>query len=119
MHPTTITYHQVARNLEIAFDDGQHYQIPAELLRIYSPSAEVRGHSPSQAVLQTGKRAVGISAIEAAGNYAIRIVFDDGHGSGLYTWEYLQRLGQEQAALWQQYDAQLQAAGVQRDAPMP
>ncbi len=119
MHPTSITYHQLARQLEVAFDDGVHYQLPAELLRIYSPSAEVRGHSPDQAVLQTGKREVSINEIEPAGNYAIRIVFSDGHGSGLYTWEYLQRLGQEQAALWQQYDEQLQAAGVQRDAPMP
>ena len=117
--PQALTVHAKSKLLEISFSDGASFQIPFELLRVYSPSAEVRGHSPSQAVLQTGKRAVGISAIEAAGNYAIRIVFDDGHGSGLYTWEYLQRLGQEQAALWQQYDAQLQAAGVQRDAPMP
>ena len=117
--PTALTLHQRSRTLEVGFSDGQVFQIPFELMRVCSPSAEVQGHGPGQAVLQTGKRAVGISAIEAAGNYAIRIVFDDGHGSGLYTWEYLQRLGQEQAALWQQYDAQLQAAGVQRDAPMP
>ncbi len=114
-----LTVHGASRVLEISFDDGASFRIPFELLRVYSPSAEVQGHGPGQEVLQTGKRDVQITAIEPVGHYAIRPVFSDGHQSGLFTWPYLYRLGREQESLWQQYLQRLADAGLDRDAPMP
>lgn len=114
--PTEIILHQKSNTLELAFDDGARYQLPFEFLRVHSPSAEVRGHGPGQEVLQMGKRKVQITELEPVGSYALKIVFDDGHDSGLYTWEYLHRLGAEQSALWQEYLRQLEAAGASRDA---
>lgn len=116
--PTELTVHRASRVLEIAFDDGAHFRIPFELMRVYSPSAEVRGHGPGQEVLQTGKRDVLVDALEPVGNYAVQPVFSDGHDSGIYTWEYLHFLGQERERLWQEYLERLQRAGVERDAPM-
>ena len=117
--PTELTVHRGSRMLEIGFDDGARFRIPFELLRIYSPSAEVRGHGPGQEVLQTGKRDVLIQALEPVGRYAVQPVFSDGHDSGIYTWDYLYFLGQERERLWQEYLERLQRAGVERDAPMP
>ena len=117
--PTALTLHQASRVLEIAFDDGAQFRIPFELMRVYSPSAEVMGHGPGPETLQTGKRGVGILAIEPVGHYAVQPSFDDGHDSGIFTWEYLYRLGAEQADLWARYEHRLQEAGVDRDAPMP
>jgi DUF971 family protein len=116
--PTELTVHQQSRVLEIAFDDGARFRIPFELMRVYSPSAEVQGHGPGQEVLQTGKREVGIVAVEPVGHYALKPVFSDGHESGLYTWELLYRLGRDQDALWRTYLERLQEAGADRDAPM-
>jgi DUF971 family protein len=116
--PTEIKLHQKSRVLEIAFDDGKTFRLPYEFLRVYSPSAEVRGHGPGQEVLQTGKREVGIVSIEPVGNYGVKPVFTDGHESGIFTWEYLYFLGSQQAELWQDYERRLQEAGVDRDAPM-
>lgn len=116
--PTSITIHQTSRVLEVAFSSGEHYRIPIELLRVYSPSAEVSGHGPGQEVLQTGKREVNINGLEPMGNYAIRPLFSDGHDSGLFTWSYLHKLGSEQQALWADYLRRLQAAGADRDTPM-
>jgi len=116
--PTAITLHQASRQLEIGFDDGAVFHIPFELMRVYSPSAEVQGHGPGQEVLQTGKREVGITNLELVGHYALQPTFSDGHDSGLFPWELLYRLGAEQEALWQRYLDRLAAAGVDRDAPM-
>ena len=119
--PTEITLHQQSRQLGITFDDGAHYRLPFEFLRVYSPSAEVRGHGVGQETLQVGKKEVNVLNIEPVGSYAIKIVFDDGHDSGLYTWEYLHKLGQNQDAMWQDYLKQLEAAGASRepgDAPV-
>jgi DUF971 family protein len=116
--PTALTVHQASRTLEIAFDDGAHFHIPIELMRVYSPSAEVQGHGPGQEVLQTGKRQVGIVDIVAVGHYAVQPVFTDGHESGIFTWDLLYQLGATQADMWQHYEARLQAAGADRDAPM-
>jgi DUF971 family protein len=116
--PTDITVHQQSRALEVAFSDGRSFTIPFELMRVYSPSAEVQGHGPGQEVLQTGKRLVGLQSIEPVGNYAVKPVFSDGHESGIFSWDYLYHLGSDQDALWAQYQARLQAAGAQRDAPM-
>lgn len=116
--PTALTVHQASRQLEIAFDDGAHFHIPFELMRVYSPSAEVQGHGPGQEVLQTGKRGVTIDAIEPVGHYAVQPRFSDGHDTGIFSWEYLYRLGAEQDALWQRYEQRLAEAGVDRDAPM-
>ena len=116
--PTALTVHQASRALEVSFDDGAAFRIPFELMRIYSPSAEVQGHGPGQEVLQTGKRDVGIDDITAVGHYAVQPRFSDGHDTGIFSWDYLYRLGRDQAALWQQYQERLQAAGVDRDAPM-
>lgn len=113
--PTEIILHQKSRTLEIAFDDGARFQLPFEFLRVMSPSAEVRGHGPGQEVLQVGKRNVAVTSIEPVGSYAAQLVFDDGHDSGLYTWEYLHHLGSNQEALWQDYLRQLEAAGASRD----
>lgn len=117
--PEALTVHGASRVLEVAYSDGKIFRIPFELLRVYSPSAEVQGHGPGQEVLQTGKRDVGITALEPVGNYAIKPFFSDGHESGLYTWEYLYQLGSQQDALWQQYLQRLQQAGLDRDTPMP
>jgi DUF971 family protein len=116
--PTAITAHQQSRVLEVAFADGKQFRIPFELMRVYSPSAEVQGHGPGQEVLQTGKREVELTALEAVGNYAVQPHFSDGHNTGIYSWDYLYFLGSQQLELWQQYEARLQAAGLSRDAPM-
>lgn len=115
--PTDIRLHQRSRKLEIAFDDGQSFELPCEYLRVYSPSAEVRGHSPSQAVLQVGKENVNVTAIEPMGNYAVKLVFDDGHDTGLYTWDYLYELGSSRETLWAEYLRALEAAGHARQEP--
>ena len=112
--PTEIQLHQKSRILEISFDDGSKFELPCEYLRVYSPSAEVAGHGPGQEVLQIGKEDVNILAIEPVGNYAVKLVFDDNHNSGLYSWEYLYRLGTEQEQRWQQYLDRLKAAGHAR-----
>lgn len=117
--PQSLTVHAASRMLEVGYSDGKTFRLPFELMRVYSPSAEVQGHGPGQEVLQTGKRHVGIDNIEQVGNYAIKPFFSDGHESGLFTWHYLYELGEKQDALWKEYDARLQAAGVDRDAPMP
>lgn len=113
--PTEITLHQKSRTLEVTFDDGARYTLPAEFLRVYSPSAEVRGHGEGQEVLQVGKRNVGISGIEPVGQYAIKITFDDGHDSGLYSWDYLYGLGRDQEILWHNYLSRLEKAGASRE----
>ena len=110
-NPTELTVHQKSRLLDIAFDDGAAFSIPFELLRVYSPSAEVKGHGPGQEVLQVGKREVGITGVEPVGNYAIKPLFSDGHATGIFSWDYLYRLGSEQQVLWQQYLDRLKAAG--------
>ncbi|HWH84372.1 MAG TPA: DUF971 domain-containing protein [Burkholderiaceae bacterium] len=116
--PTALTVHQRSRVLEVGFADGATFRIPFELMRIYSPSAEVQGHGPGQEVLQTGKREVALTNLEPVGNYAVQPSFSDGHDSGIFSWDYLYFLGSQEAELWQQYEARLQAAGVARDAPM-
>ena len=117
--PTALTVHQQSRQLEVSFDDGATFRIPFELMRVYSPSAEVQGHGPGQEVLQTGKREVGIEALESVGRYAVQPTFSDGHSSGIYSWEYLYFLGSQRDKLWADYEARLAAAGMSRDAPMP
>jgi DUF971 family protein len=117
--PEDITAHSASRVLEVKFSDGVTFRIPFELMRVHSPSAEVKGHGPGQEVLQTGKRNVGLLDIEPVGNYAIKPTFTDGHDSGLFTWEYLYFLGSEQDSLWANYEKRLAAAGVTRDTPMP
>ncbi len=117
--PQDLTVHSKSRVLEISFSDGQTFRIPFELMRVYSPSAEVQGHGPGQEVLQTGKREVGLDGLEPVGNYGIKPTFTDGHDSGIYTWDYLYQLGAQQDRFWADYEARLQAAGVDRDAPMP
>jgi DUF971 family protein len=116
--PQSITLHQQSRVLEIGFSDGQAFKIPFELMRVYSPSAEVQGHGPGQEVLQTGKREVGIVALEPVGNYAVQPTFSDGHSSGIFSWDLLYFLGSKQVDLWADYTARLAAAGMERDAPM-
>ena len=117
--PTDITVHQQSKLLEISFSDGKVFKLPFELMRVYSPSAEVQGHGPGQETLQTGKREVGLQELESIGNYAVKPVFTDGHESGIFSWDYLYFLGSQQDKLWADYFARLQAAGVDRDAPMP
>lgn len=116
--PTALVVHQASRRLEVAFADGAVYLIPFELLRVYSPSAEVQGHGPGQEVLQTGKRDVGIDEIKPVGHYAVQPRFTDGHDSGIYAWDYLYRLGRDQDDLMRRYEERLAAAGIDRDAPM-
>jgi DUF971 family protein len=116
--PTSLTVHQASRVLEVGFDDGRTFRLPFELLRVYSPSAEVQGHGPGQEVLQTGKRDVQIVAIEAVGHYAVQPRFSDGHDSGIFSWDYLHYLGSQQDELWKRYEDRLNAAGADRDAPM-
>ena len=117
--PEALTVHAKSRVLELRFPDGAHFRIPFELMRVYSPSAEVQGHGPGQEVLQTGKREVEITALAPVGNYGVQPTFSDGHDSGIFTWDYLYHLGQDEARLWQDYEARLAAAGVARDDPMP
>ena len=117
-NPLDIVLHNASKVLEIAFDNGNTYRIPFELMRVFSPSAEVQGHGPGQEVLQTGKRHVGITALEPVGHYGVQPSFSDGHNSGIFSWDYLYNLGAQQASLWAQYEQRLQAAGVDRDAPM-
>lgn len=117
--PTALTVHGASRVLEVAFSDGASFRIPFELMRIYSPSAEVQGHGPGQEVLQTGKREVELADLEAIGNYAVKPVFNDGHDTGIFSWDLLYELGAKQQELWAEYERRLAAAGVDRDAPMP
>jgi len=117
--PKAITVHSQSRVLEVSFSDGADFRIPFELMRVYSPSADVRGHGPGQEVLQTGKREVLLTSLEPVGNYAVQPTFSDGHDTGIYSWDYLYFLGSQQDQLWADYTARLAAAGVERDAPMP
>lgn len=117
--PLDITVHSASRVLEVAFSDGQRFRIPFELMRVYSPSAEVQGHGPGQQTLQTGKREVTIEALEPVGHYAVQPTFSDGHDSGIFAWDYLHFLGSQQERLWNEHLQRLQAAGLDRDAPMP
>ena len=112
--PESINLHQKSRILEIAFDDGQNFELSCEFLRVYSPSAEVKGHGPGQSVLQTGKENVSITNIEPVGHYAVKLIFDDGHDTGLYSWAYLYELGENKDALWKDYLNALIDAGHQR-----
>lgn len=114
--PLEICLHRETRVLDIRYDDGASFSLPCEYLRVFSPSAEVRGHGVGQEVLQTGKRNVNILAIEPVGQYAVKLVFDDGHDSGVYDWGYLYQLGRRQAENWQLYLERLAAAGASRDA---
>jgi len=117
--PQAITAHSHSRVLEISFSDGASFRIPFELMRVYSPSAEVQGHGAGQEVFQTGKRLVELTALEPVGNYAVQPTFSDGDNSGIFSWDYLYFLGSQQESLWQQYEQRLQAAGRDRDGPMP
>ncbi len=114
VRPTEIKLHQQSHVLEIAFDDGSHHRLPCEYLRVYSPSAEVRGHGPGQEVLQIGKENVNIATIEPVGAYAVRLCFNDGHDTGLYSWEWLHHLAVNYDQLWKEYLARLEQAGHQR-----
>ncbi|MDY6993441.1 MAG: DUF971 domain-containing protein [Pseudomonadota bacterium] len=116
--PTELNLHQRSKQLEVSFDDGKHFEFSCEFLRVYSPSAEVRGHGPGEEVLQVGKADVNITQIEPVGTYAVRLHFDDGHDSGLYSWDWLYYLGQNQEKLWQDYLQKLEQAGEKR-APTP
>ena len=116
--PQSITVHEKSRVLEVVFSDGAAFRIPFELMRVYSPSAEVQGHGPGQEVLQTGKREVQIVALEPVGRYAVQPRFSDGHDTGIFSWDYLHHLGSRQDELWKRYEDRLAAAGVDRDAPM-
>ena len=121
--PTEIKLHQTSRAMELSFADGTSFRLPYEFLRVYSPSAEVRGHGPGQETLQVGKRDVTIAELEPVGHYAVRPKFSDGHDTGIYSWDYLYDLGERQEELWQRYLARLAAAGASRDpdpnAPAP
>ncbi|MGC2518931.1 MAG: DUF971 domain-containing protein [Burkholderiales bacterium] len=114
--PTEIRLHQKSRVLEIMFSDGAHFELPFELLRVYSPSAEVRGHGPGQEVLQPGKKEVEISSLEPVGSYAVQPQFSDGHNTGIYSWDYLYELGTDHDALWRKYLERLESAGASREA---
>ena len=116
MHlPTSINLHRKSRTLELTYPDGKNFALSCELLRVYSPSAEVRGHGPGQEVLQSGKKNVAITDIRPVGNYALQLVFDDGHDTGIYSWDYLRELGEQHEVYWQTYLDRLAAAGVSRD----
>ena len=117
--PQAITLHGASRVLEVGFSDGSTFRLPFELMRVYSPSAEVQGHGPGQEVLQTGKREVEVVALEPVGNYAVKPTFSDGHDSGIFSWDYLYFLGSQQAQLWEDYERRLREAGTDRDAAMP
>lgn len=114
-HPIGLTVHRQSRDLEITFDDGAAFRIPFELMRVYSPSAEVRGHGPGQETLQSGKRGVLIDQLEPVGNYAVQPTFSDGHDTGIFTWEYLYFLGCDKERLWADYLARLEAVSASRD----
>ncbi|MFL9926727.1 DUF971 domain-containing protein [Herbaspirillum lusitanum] len=114
--PVSFKVRKISRVMEVEFDDGVMFSLPFELLRVYSPSAEVRGHGQGQETLQTGKREVEISGVEPVGNYGIKPLFSDGHVSGIYTWDYLYQLGRDQAAMWESYLQKLEAAGFTRDS---
>jgi DUF971 family protein len=114
-HPTEITLHKQSRVLDIAFDDGSRFELPCEYLRVFSPSAEVRGHGPGQEVLQVGKKDVNIESIEPVGVYAVKLAFSDGHDTGIYSWEYLHELGVKQESNWKTYLARLAQAGKSRE----
>ena len=117
--PTGLTVHGTSRTLEVVFSDGKTFVLPFELMRVYSPSAEVQGHGPGQEVLQTGKRDVELDALDPVGNYAVQPRFSDGHDTGIFSWDYLYFLGSEQDQLWQDYTSRLLAAGRGRDEAMP
>jgi DUF971 family protein len=117
--PTSITLHSASRVLEIEYVDGRAFRLPFEFLRVYSPSAEVRGHGPGQETLQVGKKNVTITALEPVGHYAVQPAFSDGHTSGIYSWDYLYELGVNEARLWSEYLAALEAAGASREADDP
>lgn len=118
--PTEIKLHRKSRRMEIAFSDGSRFELSYELLRVFSPSAEVRGHGPGQEVLQVGKRDVDISALEPSGSYAVQPAFSDGHSTGIYSWDYLYWLGQNRDTLWRQYLERLAEAGASREpGPAP
>ena len=117
--PVAITVHQASRVLEVGFDDEKTFRIPFELMRVYSPSAEVQGHGPGQEVLQTGKRDVDVTALEPIGNYAVLPRFSDGHETGIFSWDYLYFLGSTQDDLWRQYEERLARAGASRDVATP
>ncbi len=119
MNPDAITYHSRSRTLELTYRDGAVAELSAEYLRVYSPSAEVRGHSDSERKLQTGKKHVGIASIQPVGNYAIKIVFDDGHDTGIYSWDYLRELHDNRDAYWSGYLAELKAANASRLPTIP
>jgi len=116
--PTEIELHQKSRVLEIVFSDGKHFKLSCEFLRVYSPSAEVRGHGPGQEVLQIGKKDVEITHLEPVGSYAVQPVFSDGHETGIYSWDYLYSLGMNQEELWREYLLRLKEASASRE-PMP
>jgi DUF971 family protein len=116
-HPTSLKLRTKSRLLEVAFDDGSQFELPFEYLRVYSPSAEVRGHGPGQETLQVGKHEVGVAKIEPVGSYAVRLVFDDGHDTGLYTWAYLHELGREREAKWRHYLDRLAELGIPYPTP--
>jgi DUF971 family protein len=117
--PQSLVVHSQSKVLEVSFSDGSEFRIPFELMRIYSPSAEVQGHGPGQEVLQTGKRNVDLAVLEPVGNYAVQPTFSDGHDSGIFSWDYLYFLGSQQDKLWAEYASRLASAGVDRDAVMP
>jgi DUF971 family protein len=117
--PTEIKLRSRSRVLDVAFDDGTRFELPFEYLRVYSPSAEVRGHGPGQEALQLGKHEVGVRSVDPVGNYAVRIVFDDGHDTGLYTWGYLHELGRTRAENWQRYLDRLAKLGLPYPTPVP
>jgi len=117
--PTHVKLHRKSRELELRYEDGKVYRLPCELLRVYSPSAEVRGHGPGERRLQTGKKQVTISAIEPVGNYAIRLTFDDGHDTGIYAWDYLKDLAVNQTRYWQDYLKELKTANASRLPAIP
>ena len=108
--PTEIKLRSKSRVLEVSFETGERFELPFEFLRVHSPSAEVKGHGPGQEVLVLGKENVGIRSVDPIGQYAVKLVFDDGHDSGLYSWKYLRELGEKQAEYWQKYQARVQAA---------
>ncbi|MGB0128111.1 MAG: DUF971 domain-containing protein [Rhodocyclaceae bacterium] len=114
--PTEITLHQKSRLMEIAFSNGERFQLSYELLRVYSPSAEVRGHGPGQEVLQVGKKDVDIVKMEPVGAYAVQPIFSDGHSTGIYSWDYLYHLGEQRDAIWSDYLRRMEAAGASREA---
>ena len=117
--PTELRLHQKSRVLEIAFADGKSFRLPCEFLRVYSPSAEVRGHGPGQEVLQTGKKDVEISRVEPVGNYAVQLAFSDGHDTGIYSWELLYDYGVHQEEMWQHYLRRMAESGASREAKQP